>query len=87
MTSLCAFPTCEDDDDENSEDVRIIGQDSWGVHWHVELAEVPDLSANQFVECGAPRSGHARSSCGKKEMLNILSGGTKRYPNTNSFPF
>ena len=63
MTSLRAFPTCEDDDDENSEDVWVIGQDPWGVHRHVELAEVPDVSANQLVERGTPRSGHARSSC------------------------
>ena len=65
LTSLCVFPTCEDNDDENSEDVRVIGQDPWGVHRHVELAEFADVSAYQPVERGAPRSGHARSSCGK----------------------
>lgn len=50
--------TCQSEYDEDSKYVRILCQDTWGVHGHVSSAEVLNVLSNQLIKGRTPRSGH-----------------------------
>lgn len=60
--------TCQSEYDEDSEYVRVLGQDTRSVHAHVSPAEVLNVPSDQLIEGRAPRSGHTWSSCAEESI-------------------
>lgn len=50
--------TCQSEYDEDSKNVWILCQDTWGIHGHVSSAENLNVLSNQFIKGGTPCSGH-----------------------------
>lgn len=50
--------TCQSDYDDDSKDVWIFRQDSWGLHGHMLSAKFSNVISNEVIKGCTPRPGH-----------------------------